>query len=129
LLKHLFDNINYQLFGWNIGNDIKQAVDGGYIIAGSTKYADLEAVTSYERALLIKTDREGREDWNITFPGLGLAEFYSLEQTQDDGYILVGNTAPRGGGISHILLLKTNRDGQQEWMREFYGSAGAMGDI
>ena len=67
------------LDGW-YGRDIDQTSDGGYILV------DLEA-------RLIKTDEFGQEQWrqDTNLDGAGDNELFSVNQTNDGGYILGGS--------------------------------------
>ena len=84
---------------------VRQTFDKGYIISGSTYHF---GVTLYD-AYLIKTDSMGSEVWSNTFGVLGQNEYgYSVEQTNDSCYIILGNA----GGINNdIYLIKTDKNG------------------
>ncbi|MEA3283287.1 MAG: hypothetical protein U9Q68_12195 [Euryarchaeota archaeon] len=65
---------------------VQQTSDGGFILAGMT--------TSYGTPVydfwLIKTDANGTEQWNRTFGGKSSDDAYSVSQTSDGGYIMIG---------------------------------------
>lgn len=107
-----YGGINY-----SSGNSVKQTTDGGYIITGSME-TDLR---SYD-ALLIKTDSNGNETWVKTFGGVDGDGGDFVQQTKDGGYILTGNTYSYGEGNSDILLIKTDSNGNQTWLKTFGGS-------
>jgi len=66
---------------------IRQASDGGYIIAGFTDSL------SYNRDIwLIKTDSSGNIEWSQTYGGTEKDEAYAVQQTSDGGYIIAGTT-------------------------------------
>ena len=73
--------------GKDEGYDVIQTTDSGYMIIGNT--ADNEDSDIW----LIKTDSEGNKTWDLIFsgendyPALG----YSVKQTSDEGYIIVGS--------------------------------------
>lgn len=64
---------------------------------------------------LIKTDRQGSEVWNRTYPAEDSADVASVLQTDDGGYLIAGNT-----GFRDALLLRTDADGNEVW-RKTYG--------
>ena len=60
--------------------------DGGYIMS---------AVSNFTQAWILKTDAEGNQIWNATFPGATFpvaleANFNSVIQTKDGGYVVLG---------------------------------------
>ena len=90
----------------------QQTSDGGYILAGdTTPYG-----ASWEDVWLIKTDVNGIEQWNRTFGESMYEAAYSVQQTSDEGYILVGYTR------YDAWLIKTDTNGNEEWNRTFGGS-------
>jgi predicted secreted protein len=101
--------------------------DGGYIIAGWTESHDEndsnaslinKQVQTAEipgarldegdhDAWLIKTDSQGTEQWNRTFGGSSNDWAYDIQLTNDDCYIISGETMSYGAGGHDVWLIKT----------------------
>jgi PKD repeat protein len=71
--------------GFDSGASVQQTSDGGYIITGQT--------TSFGngyQVYLVKTDKDGIEEWNTTYGESGEDGGTSVRQTSDGGYIVAG---------------------------------------
>ncbi len=85
---------------------LKQTTGGDLIIAGSSKNFD-----SNGDAYLLKTDPSGNLLWSKTYGGSNSDIAYSLDITNDDGYILTGSTRSFGLSGYDIYVVKTDKDG------------------
>lgn len=107
----------------DFGDSIYQTLDKGYIIVGDT-----ESYGAGERDIwLIKINSKGFEQWNKTFGGSSSDYGYSVKQTLDGGYIIVGDTTSYSIGGSDVWLIKTDNYGNMEWYRTYgdiYGDSG-----
>jgi hypothetical protein len=119
-------NKTYGGSGWEDGISVQQTSDGGYIICGITSsYGAGE-----DDAWLIKTNASGNEQWNKTYGGSEVDYGLSVQQTSDDGYIMVGYTASYGvggAGNGDIWLVKTNSSGIEQWNKTFGGISWDFG--
>jgi hypothetical protein len=97
---------------------VQQTSDGGFIIAGYTSSFG----AGYEDVYLLKTDRNGKEEWSKTFGGSDDDRAFAVEQTSDGGYIVAGGTRSFGAGQDDVFLLRTDADGDQLWLRTFGGA-------
>jgi len=103
--------------GMDICNSIIQTADGGYALAGYT-----ESFGAGQRdKWLVKIDADGDSLWSQTFGGRGLEECHSIIQTEDGGYVLVGDTDLFGARVCDMSLIKTNENGELIWSRTFGG--------
>ena len=98
------------------GYCIQQTSDGGFIISGYT--SPMNWLNCYDTWLL-KVDALGYEEWNQTFERQWYNKAYSVKQTPDDGYIIVGGKAPTLEGNADIWLIKTDDAGNMQWDKTF----------
>lgn len=102
----------------DIGHSVVQTTDLGYIIAGYTRsYGSM----SGRNFMLIKTDADGYQQWINAFGGNDDDEAYSVKQTSDGGYIIAGHTKSFGAGNKDVLLIRTDADGNQIWLKTYGG--------
>jgi len=88
---------------YNLGEGAKfisQTNDGGFIITGHT-----ELLNPNVQLYLIKTDSIGDTLWTKVYDGSGGAIGYSVQQTDDGGYIVAGQTN------NEVYLIKTDSNG------------------
>jgi hypothetical protein len=97
---------------------VQQTTDGGYIVAGGTASYGAGAEDVY----LIKTDSLGDTLWTKTVGGSQSEEGQSVQQTNDGGYMVVGQTASYGVGNIYLIKIKPSRwitvtfpNGGEEW--------------
>ena len=122
----------YKTFGGSYDDSaasVQQTTDGGYIIAG---YTYSYSSTLYADVYLIKTDSSGIQQWFKTFGGSYGDWAYSVQQTTDGGYIIVGGTSSYGSNIgstsyADVYLIKTDSSGNQQWYKTFGGSSNENG--
>jgi hypothetical protein len=93
------------------GQSVRQTSDGGYVITGWTGWYGAGEC----EVCLIKTDSSGNVQWTTTFGGSGADVGYSVQQTSDGGYIVVGTTASNKGisAISMAGLISGLQSGPQ----------------
>jgi len=99
-------------------SSVQQTTDDGYIMCGYTdNYIDNY---SDDDVYLIKTDVNGVEQWSQTYNFSNNEYGYSVDQTTDGGYIIVGTLEPLSGSImSGIVLIKTDSYGNQQWYQYY----------
>jgi hypothetical protein len=98
---------NYRGLGW--GWDVQQTNDDGYIVCGG-----------YPSINLLKFNKYGKLEWEKHFRKGEWDEPFSVRQTYDGGYIIVGATLNREDRNGDVLLIKTDEKGNMEWNKTFY---------
>jgi hypothetical protein len=101
----------------DVGHAVRQTDEGGFIVAGYTKNFD---ASNYD-TLMIKTDQDGNLEWQKLYGGILDDRTISIEQTQDQGFILVGYTQSFGGGNWDVFLVRTDPNGDVLWHDTFGG--------
>jgi hypothetical protein len=109
--------------GFDDGYSVQETTDGGYIITGKKQIDDYHLMgQSDDDVLLIKTDANGNELWEKTFGGSHDDEGYSVQETNDGGYIVAGRTDTWTEQDDDVLLIKTDANGNELWEKTFGGS-------
>jgi len=114
-------NNGQKTFGGNeydAAYSIQQTGDGGYIAAGYT--------TSFgagdDDIYVLKLDSTGSFKWQKTFGGSSDDLAYSIQQTEDGGYIVAGWTESFGAGGYNAYVLKLLPNGDLDWEKTFGGT-------
>ena len=114
---------------------IQQTNDGGYIVAGATQSNDGD-VTGYHGSpgypngdyWVVKLDTSGNIQWKKSLGGTAEDCAYSIQQTNDGGYIVAGESRSNNGDVTgnHGLLdywvVKLDTSGNITWQKSFGGS-------
>ena len=103
--------------GIDIGKAIQQTSGGGFIIAGWTNSFDVDSTDIW----LIRTDNNGNLLWSKTYGGNNHDQAWSVRQTLDDGYIVIGYTTSFGNGNYDVWLIRTNSNGDTLWTKTYGG--------
>jgi uncharacterized repeat protein (TIGR01451 family) len=131
------DNLGNTIWQNTIGgNDIdevrtiQQTSDGGYIIGGSSS-----SIISGDKTELnygdkdywiVKLDNTGNIEWQKTYGGNSYDALFTLEITNDNGFIISGNSSSRIsgnkttdsiGGLTWVI--KTDSVGTIEWQKTY----------
>jgi len=99
-------------------NSMVETSDGGYAIAGSTGWY----FSGIHDFWLVKTDANGKMEWNQTYGESEEEVAYSLVETSDGGYALAGVTDSFGAGNYDFWVIKTDINGNMEWNKTYGGA-------
>jgi hypothetical protein len=99
--------------------------DYGYIVAGkSDSFDNYEGDDYWYKGdiWIIKLNSNGFIEWQKAYGGLERDEAYSIQQTDDDGYIVAGASRSFDAGYSDYWLLKLSSDCSIEWEKTYGGA-------
>ncbi len=112
-------NSTFGGLNWDEGRSVRETKDKGYVITGYTYSYGSGGADIW----VIKTDFDGIEEWNKTFGGSNSEEGFSVQETNDRGYIVIGASSSHDPDNWDVWLIKTDSDGNEEWNRTFGGSS------
>jgi hypothetical protein len=92
---------------------VEQNPDSGFIVAGATGSFGAGVLDVY----LIKTNAAGDSLWTRTYGGAEADKGFLMQRTADGGYIVVGVTGSYGAGGEDVYLIKTNSQGDAEFVQ------------
>ncbi|MCX6296775.1 MAG: T9SS type A sorting domain-containing protein [Bacteroidetes bacterium] len=76
---------------------------------------------------LAKMDSKGDTIWTKTYGELGDDFCHAIQQTSNNGFLIVGTTNSLGNGDTDILLIKTDSNGVMLWSKIYGGSGNESG--
>lgn len=114
----------------DIAYSVQETIDGGYVIAGYSNSNDYDVVGNQgnKDCLVVKLDQNGNIEWQKSIGGLNNEIAYSIQQTSDGGYIIVGKSDSNDAflinnhGLNDILVLKLDSLGNNQWVKAIGGS-------
>lgn len=112
VFQKAFGNYNNE-----VGRSIVQLLDSGFVMAG---YTNSNGFGGYD-FFVAKTDKNGNTLWEKTYGGSDWDFAYSLEATNDGGFIIAGTTYSFGRGNADGYVIKLNQNGIEEWSKTFGG--------
>lgn len=120
--------------------DIATTPDGGCIVIGSASSNNNGDVPAHSSNVntsdiwIVKLNNLGEIEWSKTFGGSKTDRGFSIEATQDGGYIFTANISSSDGhtapsfianqfGDNDIWVVKLTSSGEINWQKRFGGSA------
>jgi len=125
-LVYKIDTNGSVLWQKNYGGEIEEYAhsiykcsDGGFIIAGNSN-----TYTNGDMDFLVyKVDSSGKKRWRKNYGGEAEENGWAIQQTNDGGYVVAGNTRSytHGEGDIDFLVYKLNSVGGKQWRKNFGG--------
>ena len=109
---------SYGSGGFDYGMDIKQTLDTGYIVTGSSSSFGSETADAY----LMKIDSVGTFEWSYNYGGTGTDWGNKVILTSDSAFAISGFTNSFGAGGFDFYLIRTTIDGEPIWEETYGGS-------
>ena len=121
---------------WEEAWSVKQTMDGGYILAGRTGSTDgdVTGLHGYLDYWVVKLNNSGSLEWQKSLGGTGLDLGYSIRQTNEGGYIVVGESDSQDGDVKNnhggtdYWVVKLNFEGKIEWQKSLGGVSTDRGN-
>lgn len=116
--------------GADSATSIKQTIDGGYIVAGYSSSSDGDVTVNQGSGdyWIVKLNAAGGIEWQKSFGGSDFDNALSIDQTNDNGYIIAGLTNSNDGdvtlnqGVRDYWIVKLNMTGDLIWEKSLGGS-------
>ncbi len=102
------------------GMEIIETTDGGFAIAGYSRYVPLADVA---QVYVLRLDSGGDTLWTRRYGGAGSDYGSAIRQTPDGGFLIGGSTTSMGAGNYDMYLIRTDANGDTLWTRT-YGGVG-----
>jgi regulation of enolase protein 1 (concanavalin A-like superfamily) len=107
------------------GRFADQTSDSGYIVLGQTESFGAGNYDLY----VIKTDAEGDTIWTKTYGTASSDYTRSMQQTEDDGFIILATSSLNSAGGHDAVLIKTDPNGDTLWTRSYGGTDQENGNF
>jgi hypothetical protein len=104
--------------GYDVGYDVKQTLDNGYIITGSTSSFGQGNTDVY----LLKLDSMGQKKFEKSFGGYSNEIGKSIVQLSDSSFVMLGYTSSFGIGGYDVFLVCADKNGNLLWQKTIGGS-------
>ncbi len=112
-------------------HSIQQTNDGGFIVVGHSYSNDGDVSGNHggRDCWVVKISSAGAIEWQKSYGGTDTDEAYSIQQTNDGGFVLVGNSYSNDGDVSgnhggvDYWVVKLSIMGSIEWQKSLGGAS------
>jgi Secretion system C-terminal sorting domain len=116
-------------------NDIIQARDGGFIVLGQTYSTDGDVTGNHGNNdyWVVRLSKTGEVEWEKAYGGSNEDFARSIQQTNDEGYILTGQTQSDNGDVigndggADLWVVKISESGALQWQKTLGGTMAEWG--
>jgi hypothetical protein len=98
---------------------IKATSDGGFVLAGTTTSSGAGSNDGY----VVKINEVGSAQWIKTYGGGSTEVIYDIEETSDQGFVMIAKTQSFGNFSGEVYLIKTNSVGDTTFTKRYGGSS------
>lgn len=113
----------------DLAYDIKQMVDGSYILVGKSASddGDITRHITGDDVWIVKLDAVGEIIWQKTYGTIGTEALYSVSVNDEGGFYVVGRSNSHGNdfeghfGYIDIIAIKLDQNGNMIWQKCFGG--------
>ncbi|MFN0175600.1 MAG: T9SS type A sorting domain-containing protein [Saprospiraceae bacterium] len=121
--------------GLDRANDIHQTKDGGYIVAGQARSSGGDVTGSHGGYdfWVVKLNETGSIEWQKALGGTAEDYGSSIHQTNDDGYVVIGQTQSNNGDVlgndggADLWVVKLTDSGEIQWQKTLGGTMAEHG--
>jgi len=104
--------------------DIITTYDGGYAVTGFKTCGTLFCLDFF----LLKLDAQGNKEWVRIYDAYGADDHaYAIVQTKDSGFVMAGVSSTPPNLANNVRLMKTDKNGNKLWDRNYGGLGGQDG--
>lgn len=110
---------------------IQQTMDGGFIVAGYSESDDGDVTGNHGEVdyWILRLDGDGNLIWQKCFGGSEEDEAYSVQETSDGGYVIVGESESTDGDVTgnhgegDYWIIRLDINGYLLWQKSYGGSS------
>lgn len=102
------------------GMSVLQTSDQGYLLVGFTESFSTSGVNDGDEDIyVVRTDVDGTVLWSNVYDEAYIEYGYKVIETEDKGFLIVGEITAALGQLKDIYLLKISETGGFEWSRTY----------
>ncbi|HIO73354.1 MAG TPA: T9SS type A sorting domain-containing protein [Flavobacteriales bacterium] len=113
----------YGSVGYDYAYSIKQTMDSGFVITGTTDGFGVGNQDVY----VIRTDAMGDTLWTKVYGGSGFEGGWTIDETSDSGYVICGWANSFSAGGYDVYLIRTDAAGDTLWTKSYGGASDDIG--